>query len=479
MAYQTRGRDPLLDSTMSEAIEKRGKELLGVVLVLLGVAAAMMIGSYTPDDPNWMLATDAPAQNWLGHVGASLAAPLFMIVGWGSWGVAAVLLVWGVRFALHRGQDRVMGRVIFAPIAVALASIYAATLTPGADWLQTHSFGLGGLFGDTVMGVILTVLPIGSTFTVKLMSLLMGVGILALGAFVLGFTHAELSRFGRFLLVGTIVAYATLMNVLGRSASGAMTFAQGMQANRADRRAQRQAIMAERAAHDAAHAQAELEVQAPMAADAPRKPAIIATRAIPAPAAPVSQDYAEDELVDPYDTPVQEPKTGLLARMPNLIKRPVDTMPEPELVIQEPSVSYDDVPDADRIKSKISDVIRNRVRSTTAVHTPTTAPLTRGRGRGPDPLLLNTARAEPPLTAASARPAEVPAEPPVSAMAEPTVADVVPEASFEASEELEDRNIFLDERTVQDAMEPQAMAEATPEPEPAARVITPLSLIHI
>ncbi len=144
MAYQTRQREPLLDSSTAEAIEKRGKELLGVVLLVLGVMAAMMVGSYTPDDPNWMLATDAPAQNWLGRMGALLAAPLFMIVGWASWGLAIVLLVWGLRFALHRGQERAMSRLIFAPIAVALGAIYAANLTPDAEWLRTHSFGLGG-----------------------------------------------------------------------------------------------------------------------------------------------------------------------------------------------------------------------------------------------------------------------------------------------------------------------------------------------
>ena len=82
MAYQTRGRDPLLDSNMAQAIEKRGKELLGLALILAGVMAAMMIGSYTPDDPNFMVSTDAPVQNWLGRMGASIAAPLFMIVGW-------------------------------------------------------------------------------------------------------------------------------------------------------------------------------------------------------------------------------------------------------------------------------------------------------------------------------------------------------------------------------------------------------------
>ena len=171
MAYQTRGRDPLLDSNMAEAIEKRGKELIGIVLIVVGLMAAAMIGSYTPDDPNWMVSTDAQVQNWLGRTGASIAAPLFMIVGWGAWGIAAILLVWGARFALHWGQERAVGRLIFAPIAVALGSIYGATLEPSQIWLQTHSFGLGGLFGDTVMGFILTILPLGSAFAIKLMSL--------------------------------------------------------------------------------------------------------------------------------------------------------------------------------------------------------------------------------------------------------------------------------------------------------------------
>src|SRR6056297_3037031 len=126
MAYQTRGRDPLLDSSMAEAIEKRGKELLGLALLALGVAAAMMIASYHPDDPSWMAATDAPVQNLLGRMGASIAAPLFMIVGWGAWGLAIVLGAWGVRFALHRGQDRALGRLIYAPIWIALLAMYAS-----------------------------------------------------------------------------------------------------------------------------------------------------------------------------------------------------------------------------------------------------------------------------------------------------------------------------------------------------------------
>ena len=376
MAYQTRGRDPLVDSNMAEAIEKRGKELLGLGLIALGIMAAMMIGSYTPDDPNWMVSTDAAVQNWMGRMGASLAAPLFMIVGWGSWGIAAVLLFWGGRFALHRGEERAVGRLIFAPIAVALGSIYAATLTPDAEWLNTHSFGLGGLFGDTVMGAILTMLPIGSTFTVKLMSLVMAVSIVALGAFVLGFTRAELMRIVRFLMVGTIMAYASAMNMAGRGASGAVQMAQGIQQRQAQRREEARLAAEEEAAY---------------AASLPK---------LRMPSMKSDQRQEEDWNLE------DEPKGSLLSRMPGLIKRP-EAMPEPELVEPEQHVVIDEPPGEDRIKSKIADVIKSRVRSTTALHTPQTAPLTRGRGRGPDPLLLDTTsraarlRPEPPLTGGS------------------------------------------------------------------------------
>ncbi|WP_300057077.1 DNA translocase FtsK [uncultured Roseobacter sp.] len=392
MAYQTRGRDPLLDSSMAEAVEKRGKELLGLVLIVLGCMACAMIASYTPDDPNWMVSTDAPVQNWMGRPGASLAAPLFMIVGWGAWGIGLVLVAWGVRFALHQGSERAIGRLIFAPIAIALGSIYAATLSPDGNWLDTHSFGLGGLFGDTVMGFLLTLLPIGSTFTVKLMSVLMAIGILAFGAFVTGFTKPELMRIGRFLLVGVVMLYAGLMALLGRGASGALATAHAISTRHAERRAEAREARAALIAEEAVH-----------------------TEVAPAEGVPAFQELR------------QEPKVGLFSRMPGLIKR-ADAMPEPELVESDMAVDVDDVPGEDRIKARIADVIKSRARTSKAVQTPVTAPLTRGRGRGPDALVLDTsgARVEPPLTAEHA-PA-IPPAPQEMDFGEPPLAEPMVEA---------------------------------------------------
>ena len=463
MAYQTRGRDPLLDSNMAEAIEKRGKELIGIALIIVGLMAAAMIGSYTPDDPNWMVSTDAQVQNWLGRSGASIAAPLFMIVGWGSWGIAAILLVWGARFALHWGQERAVGRLIFAPIAVALGSIYGATLEPGQIWLQTHSFGLGGLFGDTVMGFILTVLPLGSTFAIKLMSLLMGVGIVALGAFVLGFTRPELVRAGRFLMLGLIMIYAGLMTVLGKGANSAVVAARELQVRNADRKERNRAAADDAAAYAAAVAAV--------------------------PAAPVYADPMPEPMLQ-HPTLATEPevKTGLLARMPLLMKRAepvVHEMPEPELI---EAFSYDNVVDApsdDRIKAKIAGVIQSRVRSSQSVKIESVAPLTKGRGRGPDPLVLNTQlapepevqvepvalRAEPPLTAPVPPVATMRVEPPlVSPLVAPEVtisaAQATP-ASYVAPQPMpipvaEPRKVV--QQPIRKAVQPSVRAKAEAQP---------------
>ncbi|WP_209835455.1 DNA translocase FtsK [Ruegeria sp. HKCCE3926] len=378
-SYNARNRDPLLDSTTQAALERRSKELIGIALILLGLAAAAMIWSYTPDDPNWMVSTDAPVQNWMGRIGASIAAPLFMIVGWGSWGIAMVLIGWGFRFAGHFGEDRAIARLIFAPIWIAVVSVYAATLVPDAGWRATHSYGLGGLFGDTVMGALLTLLPISSHFLVKLMSLAMAVGMIALGIFVLGFTKIDVKRGFRAFLLGLVMAYDMLMTLMGRGAASAAQAAR-------DRRAQWEERKLARTAEAEAVFEDDLAYADPI--------------------------FEEPELESP-EPPV---KSGLLARMPSLIRRP-DPMPEPELVDPEPIAGFDEMPGEDRIRSKISAAVRNR-KVATGELTPEpdpNLPLTKGRGRRPGPLILNTSQpdglpAEPPVTAAG-----LPPEPPVTA----------------------------------------------------------------
>ncbi|MDD9717198.1 DNA translocase FtsK 4TM domain-containing protein [Dinoroseobacter sp. PD6] len=221
MAYHpARQRDPLLDTSTQAALEKRGRELLGLGLLALAAMLGLALASYVPDDPGWMSTSQAPAENWMGRPGATVAAPLNIIIGHGAWALVAILAVWGGRFLLHRGSERFVGRMIFAPIAVACAAVYAATLVPGSDW--THSFGLGGLFGDTVLGALLGVSPLGAAAGLKLASLTLAVGMIALLLYVAGFVRSELTRIGVFLLVGLVNVYEAALAGLGKASSRAM-----------------------------------------------------------------------------------------------------------------------------------------------------------------------------------------------------------------------------------------------------------------
>jgi S-DNA-T family DNA segregation ATPase FtsK/SpoIIIE len=443
MAYQARGRDPLFDSNMQAALEKRGKELGGFVLIALGVMAAAMIYSYSPQDPSWLSATDAPVQNWLGRAGASVAAPFFMIVGWASWGLAMVLLVWGARFALHRGEERALSCLIFAPIWVALAAVYAAGVPESAAW--THSFGLGGLFGDMMMGSILTILPLGTTLALKLMMLLLSGVVIVMGAFVLGFTKTELTRLARFLLVGVIMVYATILNLLGKGASGALVAARQMQAKNAERRAIRAQEEAEAA--EWAAAQEAVKAEPRVTRVAPKAPPAI---------------HADDSLIDtPYPAPAPQ-KTGFLSKMPSLMRR---AEPEPEWVETYPHGNLPDaLPGDDRVRAKIADAIKSRVRQNPAVTSAIAAPLTKGRGRGPDPLIFKPSiglQPEPPVTARAAAPLR--AEPPVTS-ARPTAYQ--PQPQVPAFEDEPD-NIFDDMTDWDDyGDDTQAYAPVPPAPIP-------------
>lgn len=241
MAYQTRRRDPLFDQATQAALEKRARELLGVGLFVAGVILALALASYSASDPSFLGTSSEAPKNWLGSFGAYLAAPLNVILGYGSWALVAGFLVWGVRFTFHVGEDRGVGRLIFVPVAVAVAAIYAATCPPGEVWV--HSFGLGGLFGDTALGVLLGILPVAPSLGLLLSSAALALLLLALGLHALGFTRPELAGLGRFLWFGSLYAVDRVVSVMGRGASHT-------KAQIAERGERRRAIRAERARYD-------------------------------------------------------------------------------------------------------------------------------------------------------------------------------------------------------------------------------------
>ncbi|GHD98849.1 cell division protein FtsK [Defluviimonas sp. 20V17] len=408
-SYQIRQRDPLLDQKMQALLERRGRELIGVALLLATLMIALMLGSYTAGDPGWMAATDGPVHNLLGKFGATIASPLIIIAGRGAWGLVVVLLIWSLRFIFHRGSERALNRVIFAPIAIAVLSVYASTLTPGPGW--HHSFGLGGLFGDTVLGAVLGVVPLPAAFALKLMSLIMAVAVIAMGLFVTGFDGAEVKTLGKFLALGVVLLYAGLLRLMGRTASGGAGLARSYADTRRSRRAE---VRARAKQHDAndylPDAEPNLRPE-PMTVGSPLRRLVQSRDHAPEP------HFAAEQHPAPL---VQPTKATFLSRMPGLVKRASMPAPEPELVEPGPQEWDETAPSEDRIRARITSAIHARaqarpepVRDTAKITVPEDVPprfrLPRfgGGSRAPrqEPPLTASTRAEPPVTANSPAPA--------------------------------------------------------------------------
>lgn len=229
-SWQAKQRDPLFDQGTQAALQRRGKEMLGAGLILFGVLIAMMLSSWSPDDPSFLSATDQPAENALGAIGAYLSSALVMIWGYGAWMLVLAAFVWGSRLILHRGEDRIM-RGIFTPIVAALASVYCSTLTPGAEWQQ--SYGLGGHFGDMVMGAILSVMPLSAQVGIRIAALLVAALTIGFAAFTMGFGQRDAMALWRHFAKGMQVAWHLLLRLAGKGVDVSGRTAQRIRARRA------------------------------------------------------------------------------------------------------------------------------------------------------------------------------------------------------------------------------------------------------
>ncbi|MBY6056578.1 DNA translocase FtsK [Leisingera daeponensis] len=395
MAFQTRSRDPLLDSNMQAAIEKRGKELIGIALILVGLMVAAMLGSYTPEDPNWTVSTDAPVQNWLGRPGASVSFILITLFGKASWALPLFLSAWGLRFVLHRGEDRVVWPLLLSVPWLLVVALHMETLNASSAWQQNYDFGLGGMVGYTFLGALLALLPVGLHFMVKIMSLLSAAGMLALGCVVLGFTWPEVKKGLHKVMIGLILGYGAAAALLGRGASSGLQAAMTYRRERAER---------VEAAGEGAYVQSDADPE-------------------------MFEDYPEDVYGE--DTGQQVPeapvKASLLSRVPGLIRRAAPAAPAPEDAYAA-ETHYADDQDTfgdmeggeDRISKKIANAVRIRRAADTPPELDPNLPLTKGRGQRPAPLIFNPAAgqgslpAEPPLTAAKTVMPETAEAPPLT-----------------------------------------------------------------
>jgi S-DNA-T family DNA segregation ATPase FtsK/SpoIIIE len=212
MAASRSRPDPFADEVAPEALRRRGAEAIGLALLALGILAALLLWSYDPNDPSPFNATPADPANLLGHAGAAVAGALVFALGLAAWGLPAAAFAWGMRLLLHRGEERVLTRLLVAILAILAGAAFLASHAPGPGWV--HGYGLGGTLGDSLLKTLLTALPMAPVAALGLVTPAMAPAVLLLAALGLGMNWGEAAALFRFCAIGFVALLRAFWRLL-------------------------------------------------------------------------------------------------------------------------------------------------------------------------------------------------------------------------------------------------------------------------
>jgi DNA segregation ATPase FtsK/SpoIIIE, S-DNA-T family len=149
---KAKGAPPRARWTLSP---EKGKELLAVLLSTIGLLLALSLVSFHPDDPSLLYHTAFAVQpkNWIGPLGAQLAAILFSFFGLACLLLPLLVLVAGLRRFLTTESDPVPGRG-FGTLLVLVSLPGLLQLVLGAIAWRGVPIAAGGGFGKVAVDLL-------------------------------------------------------------------------------------------------------------------------------------------------------------------------------------------------------------------------------------------------------------------------------------------------------------------------------------
>ncbi len=128
----------------------------GGVVTVIGAGLLLAIATYNATDPSFNAATGEPARNALGGPGAAVADLLMQSLGLSGWGVALLMLVFGVTRVAQADPDaeRKDLRQRAGVGALGLLALSAALAAPPPPAIWQLEKGLGGFWGDGLLHMV-------------------------------------------------------------------------------------------------------------------------------------------------------------------------------------------------------------------------------------------------------------------------------------------------------------------------------------
>jgi len=128
---------------------EKGSELVGLLLLFVGVFLALALASYRPDDPSLFhkVAEEVRPKNWTGAIGAHVAALAYSFLGLTCLLVPFLLVFTGWKRLRPRARPRVVGRGFGAVLLLASMPAFLQLVLGRISWRE-GSIAAGGAFGQ-------------------------------------------------------------------------------------------------------------------------------------------------------------------------------------------------------------------------------------------------------------------------------------------------------------------------------------------
>lgn len=166
-------RKPIFSSLFLNFMRNLLFKFFGFATLLLAFVILLIMSSYDAKDPSFRSTTSDNINNLLGSFGSNIADPLHLSLGISYLVIILILLIWSWRLIFNVNKDIILSRIFFIPIPIATTSVFLSTYPPSDEW--GFSYGMGGIFGDTILIFILENAKFEINETLRFTSFIFGI----------------------------------------------------------------------------------------------------------------------------------------------------------------------------------------------------------------------------------------------------------------------------------------------------------------
>ncbi len=145
-------------NSVTNFLKKRTFELLGLILILTGIALAISFATYAPEDPSFIYGdSNIEIKNFFGIYGSSIADFLLQSFGLASFLLLANFLFWGISLLVKKEIKRIILKLFLVILYLTLGSIFIYLTFNNSFWLIDN--GNSGFVGEISYNFISNVAP--------------------------------------------------------------------------------------------------------------------------------------------------------------------------------------------------------------------------------------------------------------------------------------------------------------------------------